>query len=114
MNFCPFLNVPRTNHLVSILQLIAAFVLVSLSLEEYCIARKEYCLLRHVRTKCNCQYMITAAEKILHEGISSLSSVYRTAFSHLVYQPQAKRRLLQMPVAALRLGEPSSGYAEVS
>ena len=40
--------------------------------------------------------------------------MYSTAFPHLTYQPtQAKRRLLQMPIDALRLGEPSSGYAAV-
>lgn len=58
--------------------------------------------------------MIAAAEKVLLEGVCSLSSVYRSAFPNLVYQPtQAKRRLLQMPLAAVRLGEPSTGYAEV-
>ena len=86
----------------------------SLSLEEYCLACKEYCSLRHIDTMCDCSGMIAAAEKILKEGICSLSSVYRTAFPNLTYQPtQAKRKLLQMPLAAVRLGEPSSGRAEV-
>ena len=88
--------------------------LSSLSLEEYCLANKEYCSLRHIDTMCDCSGMIAAAEKILKEGICSLSSVYRTAFPNLTYQPtQAKRKLLQMPIAAVRLGEPSSGRAEV-
>ena len=88
--------------------------LSTLSLEEYCLVRKRYCMLHHNNKKCDCCCIITAAEKILLEGISSLSSVFHTAFPHRSYQPtQAKRRLMQMPVAAIRLGEPSSGLAEV-
>ncbi len=57
-------------------------------------------------TQCDCQNMIAAAEKILVDGIFSLSSVYRASFPHLTYQTtQAKRWLLQMPLAAICLGE---------
>ena len=80
--------------------------LSSLSSEEYCLACKEYCSVRCVDTLYDCSCMSAAAEKILEEGIY---------YPHLTYQPtQAKRILLQMPMAAVRLGEPSSGRAEVS
>ena len=40
--------------------------------------------------------------------------LFRAAFPHLTYQSShAKSRLLQMPIAALPLGSPSSGFAEV-
>ena len=80
--------------------------LSSLSSEEYCLACKEYCSVRRVVTLYDCSCMSAAAEKILEEGLY---------YPHLTYQPtQAKRILLQMPMAAVRLGEPSSGRAEVS
>ena len=47
--------------------------LTDLSLEEYCLAHNKYCSLHHVSLKCDCQCMIAAAEKVLLEGVCSLS-----------------------------------------
>ena len=86
-----------------------------LSLQEYCQARKVYCSLYHNRSLCpDCTNTIKAAEIILEAGICTMSSVFRTVFPEVTYHtPYAKRRLLQMPVVAIRIQEPSSGRAEV-
>lgn len=74
----------------------------TLSLEEYRLSRNRYCQLHHSGKVCDCQSMLSAADTVLREGICSLSYVYRTAFPHLQYQPtQAKRRILQLPLAAI-------------
>lgn len=58
--------------------------------------------------------MIKAAEIIQEVGICTLSSVFKTVFPEVTYHtPYAKRRLLQMPVVAIRIQEPSSGRAEI-
>ncbi len=86
-----------------------------LSLEEYCQARKAYCSSYHKNSLClDCTNMIKAAEIILEVGICTLSSVFRTVFPDVTYHtPYAKRRLLQMPIVAIRIQEPSSGRAEI-
>ena len=89
--------------------------LTQLSLKEYCQARKAYCSLYHKKTFCpECTNMIKAAEVIQEVGICTLSSVFKTVFPEVTYHtPYAKRRLLQMPVVAIRIQEPSSGRAEI-
>ena len=58
--------------------------------------------------------MIKAAEIILEVGICTLSSVFRTVFLEVMcHTPYAKRRLLQMPIVAICIQEPSSGRAEI-
>ena len=85
-----------------------------LSLQEYYQGRKTYCSLYHKKGLCpECTSMIKAAEIILEVGICTLSSVFGTVFPEVTYHtPYTKRRLLQMPVVAIRIQEPSSGRAE--
>ena len=58
--------------------------------------------------------MIQAAEIILREGICLLSNVFKRVLPGITYNfSNAKCRLLQMPVVAIRGGNPESGEANV-
>ena len=88
---------------------------LSLSLKEYCFACEQYCLINHNQHKCTaCSQMIEAANLVLKHGFYPLSSVFRDSFPGITYKSAtAKRKLLQMPLAAITLGHPSSGKSEV-
>ena len=73
------------------------------SLKDYCTARKYYCELYH---KCVQQResMIKAGTAVLENGVLPLRTVFRTYFPDVTYHSvNAKRLLLQMPLAAVRL-----------
>ena len=58
--------------------------------------------------------MLTAAEMVLDKGIIPLSLVFRTAFPDVTYgATPAKRRLLQMPLVVIRIGEPHRGNSQL-
>ena len=58
--------------------------------------------------------MLAAAEMVLNKGIVPLSLVFRTTFPNVTYSATtAKRRLLQMPLIAMSIGEPHSGKSQV-
>lgn len=59
--------------------------------------------------------MIKAANIIIEKGICTLPYVFREVFPEVTYNTHnAKRRLLQLPVVALRIREASSRKAEVN
>ena len=85
-----------------------------MSLQEYCAACNSYCLSFHRSLCTKCPGMIKAAVMIMEKGVCLLSSVFRESFPNATYNAtNAKRRLLQLPVVALRIGEASSGNAEI-
>ena len=88
---------------------------VQLSLEEYSRVREEYCIQRRDQQKCTeCRQMIKAANLIINHGFYPLAVVFRSCFPEVTYtSATAKRKLLQMPLAAITLGHPSSGKSEV-
>lgn len=58
--------------------------------------------------------MINAAKIVLEKSICTLSSVFQAAFPGVTYTAHnAKRRLLQLPLAAIRVHEASSGRSAV-
>ena len=86
----------------------------NLTLKEYIQARTLYCSLYHKNHCKNCESMIKAAQVILQNGVCSLSMVFKAAFPQSSYVvKQARCRLLQMPLAAFRIGESSSGFSEI-
>ena len=86
----------------------------NLSLQEYIQARSTYCSLYHRNNCKNCESMIKAAHIVLQNGICSLSTVFRAAFRHVTYiAQQARCQLLQMPLAAIHMGTPSSGHCTI-
>lgn len=85
--------------------------LSKLSLQEYCRTHKEYCSLYHNRSSCpECtNNMIKAVQIIFEAGICTISSVFRSIFPEVTYYTSyGKRQLLQMPVVAVCIQEPSS------
>ena len=90
--------------------------LQELSLHEYCIARRSFCSSFHGNRVCTeCPQMIKAAMIVMDNGVCTLSSVFREVFPDVTYNSSnAKRRLLQLPLAAFRIHELSSGKAEVN
>ena len=99
--------------LVKISDRIFATRITNLTLQEYCWVRRLHCSSTH--SNCTeCSSMLIAADMILTEGIVPLSLVFRTAFPDVTYSAAcAKTRLLQMPLVALRIGEPHSGKSQI-
>lgn len=88
--------------------------ITNLTLKEYIRARTSYCSLYHKSICKNCKSMVKAAQIVLQNGVCSLSMVFKAAFPQSSYVvKQARCRLLQMPSAAIRVGEPSSGLCEI-
>ena len=86
----------------------------NLSSTEYVQTRSTYCSLYHRKNCKKCESMIRAAHMVLQNGISSLSNLFRAAFPNVVYiAQQARCRLLQMPLAAIHMGIPSSGNRSI-
>ena len=75
-----------------------------LGLAEYVAVKESYCRLCHQECKQGCNETIKAAKIILDEKQVTLPSLWRRAFPMSNYDcEKAQRRLLQMPVASLRL-----------
>lgn len=91
------------------------FTKMRLTLTEFILACKANCLESHSRTGCKeCESMITAAEIVQREHIFPLASVYKEAFPTVTYQSEsAKKRLLKMPLACIRVGKVSDGTAQL-
>ena len=88
--------------------------ITNLTLKEYIQAHTLYSSLHHKNNCKNCESMIKAAQIIQQNGLCSLSMVFKAAFPQSSYVvKQAHCRLLQMPLAAIRVGEPSSGFSEI-
>ena len=74
-----------------------------LNFKDYCLARNQYCKNYH-KNCIQCAKMINAAQAIINNGICSLKSLFESSFPGVTYNAgNAKRRLLQMPLAALLL-----------
>ena len=81
-----------------------------MSLEEYIKTAEEYCRTKHAQCCQRCPPLITTAKALHNRGICPLSHLYREVYPDVKYNSlAAKRRLLQIPVAAIRCGEPQSG-----
>ena len=51
---------------------------------------------------------------IQKERVCSLSAVFKAAFPGVIYKSEStKRHLLRMPLACIRMGEPSAGNSEL-
>ena len=75
----------------------------NLSLKDYCIARKYYCELYHNICVQQCDSTIKAGTAVVESGVIPLHTVFQTYFPNMTYSINAKRLLLQMPLAAVRL-----------
>ena len=86
----------------------------NLSLAEYMLALPAYCAAKHSESCTECSSLLQVAKTVLENGFVKLADAHRSAFPSVSYHSHsAKRKFLKMPLAALRLGLPNSGYAEV-
>ena len=86
-----------------------------ITLSEYRIARRAYCQMYHTPSPCSdCESFLKAADMILENGIEALSVVFKAAFPAVTYHPiNAKRRLLQMPLVAIRISRPQKCQSQL-
>ncbi len=75
-----------------------------LNLNQYSLAKAENCRQYHAVCKSGCKEMVDAANDLLQKKWIPLPKLWRTCFSLKRYDcEKAQRRLLQMPVACIRL-----------
>ena len=87
-----------------------------LCLVEYCFIAYEYCIQYHDQQKCmhKCHAMIKAGKILLTRGLAPLSEAFKVCFPDVTYtSAKAKRRLLQLPLAAITISTSINGNAEV-
>ena len=95
-------------HALSEFNTLSADVLSSrfsgLTLAEYVTARGYFCNINHSQSCIECKSMIQAGKMVLEDGIVPLADVFKAVFPTVTYHSlNAKRRLLQMPVVAIRV-----------
>ena len=85
-----------------------------LTLHEYIEVRSYVCLYHHDSDCTKCPPMLSAAKMIVTNSICPLPNIFKTFFPNVTYHSyQAKRRLLQMPLATIRTGFPSTGDSQI-
>ena len=84
-----------------------------LSLCDYIQARGMDCEETHMQPCSKCHKVLSVALQVLNEGYMLLSSAFKQAFPDQTYKSDiAISRLLQMPLASIRIGAPESGRAK--
>ncbi len=84
-----------------------------LSLKEFVDIKRYICAQEHSQPCPHCPPLFCAARLILQGHICSLPDVFRLSFPGVTYTAEnAKRKLLQMPLVTLRLGQPSTGNSK--
>lgn len=77
-----------------------------LNLTEYKDTRRYVCHMRHNQPCKNCSAMLNVVEKILEEGFLRLKVAFLTVSPNVTYTAMhARRKLLQMPFAAVGVGD---------
>ena len=85
---------------------IRASLFEGLGLAEYVMAKKTNCDRYHNNCKQGCPEMVKAGQIVLEEKYVALPTLWRRVFPLVKYDcEKAQRRLLQMPVACVRLKE---------
>ncbi len=81
-----------------------------LSLSDYVRAREAHCSRFHRSPCVNCERMLRVAQLVLTEGYCSLYPAFSIVSPGVKYTAEtARRKLLQMPLVAVRLGNPNKG-----
>ena len=84
-----------------------------LTLPEYVEVKRFVCLNRHKNAgkKCSCDCLIKVAEYIQRKGYMELKDAFQLSCPKLTSYTalQARQKLLQMPLAAIRIGNPAQG-----
>ena len=83
-----------------------------LSLKEYVSVRTMDCHSRHTQPCFQCAALTSVANRVEQEGHIRLSTAFKMAFPSQAYKADiARQRMLQMPLACIRVGKPESGTA---
>ena len=83
-----------------------------LSLVEYITARAAHCSARHTSPCCVCGPLITVGKVILDKGYCILSKAFKQASPTVKYTAErARQKFLQMPLVAVRVGDPEKGHS---
>ena len=86
--------------------------LTCVSIMEYISLLPDYCKNRHYSTCTECPGLLMVANSIVSEDYVQLSTAFRSAFPGVTYHAiNAKRKLLRMPVTALRVGDNIGGLS---
>ena len=84
--------------------------LCRLSLQEYIFVRSIHCNTEHMQPCRECTAMLSIAKTVASDGYCRLSVSFKNAFPTLSYKADiARERVLQMPLACIRLGSPEKG-----
>jgi len=84
------------------------------TLTEYAKALPVHCRMKRSSDCKECFGLQSVATSMLENGFVKLADIFRAAFPGRTYHSHsAKRRLLRLPLAALRLGNTDSGQSEV-
>ena len=89
---------------------VSVSTLSGLSMSNYVVARSTMCYRSHEQPCKICLSLLEVATTVLHNGFCTLRYAFSLTSPNVVYDTQiAKRKLLQMPLAAIRVGKPRSG-----
>ena len=81
-----------------------------LNLQQYIDARSIFCKERHVQPCIECNLLIHVAQHILMNGVLLLKEAFELCSPGVTYtSAHARRKLLQLPLAAIGVGVKSSG-----
>ena len=85
----------------------------SLSLSDYVLARSEFCSGTHHQPCCRCSKIQEVADTILKEEFIALHKAYQLVSPNTKsdIMVKAKRKLLQLPLVPITIGQPNSGAA---
>ena len=84
----------------------------NLNVEEYVIARSEYCSRVHKQPCTNCTSMLSVLHIIQEMSFCLLSEAFKVVSPGHKYTAEiARRKLLQMPLVAIRIGKPNEGQS---
>ncbi len=83
----------------------------TLTLPEYISARYEHCASTHAQPCTTCTALLKVAEEIIRNGYCLLSSAFSTvSLPTVMYTAErARRKLLQMPLVTVCIGNPTAG-----
>ena len=83
-----------------------------LSLLEYITALDAHCLATHAKPCSVCNGLSMVGRSVLEEGYCILSEAFRLAPPRVKYTAEhARRKFLQMPLVAVRIGDPTRGQS---
>ena len=81
-----------------------------LNLQQYIDARSIFCKERHVQPCIECNLLIHVPQHILMNGVLLLKEAFELCSPGVTYtSAHARRKLLQLPLAAIGVGVKSSG-----